>query len=89
METTIYYQFKQWYDTKAGFDANGETKIVKKLGNTIALGTMTFPDSKTALDYLQDQIESMNISECEVQEWELVRVIQDVVPNAIGKFTKE
>lgn len=76
MNAQIYVQFKQWFDTKEG----------KKLGNTIALGNMTFPDADTALKYLQGQIESMNILEDEVQEWELVRVIQDVIPNAISKY---
>lgn len=77
MNTQIYFQFKQWFDTKEG----------KKLGNTIALSNMTFPDPDTALKYLQEQIESVNILEDDVQEWELVRVIQDVIPNAISKYT--
>lgn len=76
MNTQIYFQFKQWFDTDNG----------KKLGNTICLGNMTFPSEQSALDYLQTQIEDMKIHEDWVQNWELVRVIQDVVPNAIAKY---
>jgi len=80
MKTTIYYQFKQWFDVP---------NHVKALGNTVALCTMTFPTEQEALDFLQEEIEQMHIHEEDVQDWELVRVIQDVVPNVIGKFTKE
>ena len=76
MNTRIYFQFKQWFQTDNG----------KKLGNTICLGNMTFPDEQTALNYLQEQIENEKIHQDLVQNWELVRVIQDVVPNAIAKY---
>ena len=45
MKAQIYFQFKQWYDTKEG----------KKLGNTIALGKMTFHNQQEACNYLQEQ----------------------------------
>ena len=77
MKAQIYFQFKQWYDTKEG----------KKLGNTHALGNMTFPNQQEACNYLQEQIENMKIHEDLVQNWELVRVIQDVIPNAITKYS--
>ena len=76
MQPQIYFQFKQWYDTKEG----------KKLGNTHALGNMTFPNQQEAWNYLQEQIENMKIHEDLVQNWELVRVIQDVVPNVLAKY---
>jgi hypothetical protein len=73
MKAQIYFQFKQWYDTKEG----------KKLGNTHALGNMTFPNQQEACNFLQEEIENMKIHEDLVQNWELVRVIQDVIPNPI------
>ena len=76
MQTQIYFQFKQWYDTKEG----------KKLGNTHALGNMTFHNQQEACNYLQEQIENMKIHEDVAQDWELVRVIQDVVPNVLAKY---
>ena len=48
---------------------------------------MTFPNQQEACNYLQEQIENMKIHEDLVQNWELVRVIQDVIPNAISKYT--
>ena len=78
MKAQIYFQFKQWYDTKEG----------KKLGNTHALGNMTFPNQQEACNYLQERIENMTIHEDLVQNWELVRVIQDVIPNAISKYSQ-
>ena len=76
MKAQIYFQFKQWYDTKEG----------KKLGNTHALGNMTFHNQQEACNYLQEQIETMKIHEDVAQDWELVRVIQDVVPNVLAKY---
>lgn len=76
MKTQFFYQFKQWFDTKEG----------KKLGNTLAFGNMTFTSDQEALNYLQSQIEDQHIHEDNVQNWELVKVIQDVIPNAIKKY---
>ena len=76
MKAQIYFQFKQWYETNEGM----------KLGNTFYLGNMTFPCADDALTYLQNQIENQKINEDVVQNWELVRVVQDVVPNAIAKY---
>lgn len=76
MKAQIYFQFKQWFETNEGM----------KLGNTICLGNITFPSADDALTYLQNQIENQKIHEDLVQKWELVRVIQDVIPNAIAKY---
>ena len=75
MKAQIYFQFKQWFETNEGM----------KLGNTFYLGNMTFPCADDALTYLQNQIENQEINEDVVQNWELVRLVQDVVPNAIAK----
>lgn len=77
-EPLIYFQFKEWVETNEG----------NKLDNTHALGNMTFPSQIKACNYLQESIEDMSISEDDVQDWELVRVIQDVIPNAISKYSQ-
>lgn len=45
-----------------------------------------FHTQQEALYALQDAIENMAISEDDVQNWELVRMALDVIPNAITKF---
>lgn len=45
-----------------------------------------FHTQQEALYALQSAIEDMTISEFDIQNWELVRMTFDVIPNAITKF---
>ena len=76
--TTVHYQFKQWFKTTNG----------KALGTPVMLPTVFYFDRDIdALNFLQTEIENMRLSEEEVQNWELVKVTTDLIPNAIAKFT--
>lgn len=74
MESTVYYQFKQWFECKEG----------KVLGNPFLLpqGSNLFTTEIEAINYLQTQIVNSIIHKNDVHDWELVKITQEVIPNS-------